>query len=297
MTQTARSARVLALAAALAVILPPPSAGQTTTPPVDQGRTAAQPAAAPRIEADAREVRQEFIEILRRHPPAVARVMKVDPSLMRNETYLAPYPGLKAYLDQHPEIAQNASFYLEHVQSSGGVSWREESPQLRMIEGIIEDFSIFLVFLAVTGAIVWLIHTVLEQRRWNRLSKIQAEVHTKLMDRFSANDELMAYVQTPSGRRFLESGPSPLQETATPRTVGAPFSRILWSVQAGVVLGIAGIGALFVSRGMVEEAAQFFFVLGVLGLALGAGFVLSAAASYGISRKLGLLEQSSPDHA
>ena len=62
---------------------------------------------------------------------------------------------------------------------------------------------------------IWLIRTTLEQRRWSRLSKIQAEVHSKLMDRFSSNDELLTYVQTPSGRRFLESGPSPLQETGT----------------------------------------------------------------------------------
>jgi hypothetical protein len=172
-----------------------------------------------------------------------------------------------------------------------------ESQQLRMIQDFVEGGTIILVLLSVAGMTLWLIRTVLEQRRWNRLSKIQAEVHTKLMDRFSSNDELIAYVQTPSGRRFLESGPSPLQETAPSRSVGAPFSRILWSVQAGVVLAIAGIGGLFLSTRLEYEASQFFFVLGVLGLALGAGFVVSAVASYALSRKLGLFDRPTTDHA
>lgn len=117
----------------------------------------------------------------------------------------------------------------------------------------------------------------------------------KLMDRFSSNDELLAYVQTPSGRRFLESGPSPLEET--PRTMGAPFSRILWSVQAGVVLLITGIGLLFVSGRSIEETREFFFICGCLAVALGAGFVVSAVASYALSHKLGLFVRSTTDHA
>jgi hypothetical protein len=116
------------------------------------------------------------------------------------------------------------------------------------------------------------------------------------MDRFSSNDELLTYVQTPSGRRFLESGPSPLQEEQ-PRTIGAPFARILWSVQIGVVLLVGGLGLLYVSARTFEEAKEFFFICGVLGMALGAGFAVSAAASYVLSRKLGLFDKPTTDHA
>ena len=104
----------------------------------------------------------------------------------------------------------------------------------------------FTAFIVVLSTLVWLIRTIVDHRRWNRLSKIQAEVHTKLMDRFSSNDELLTYVQTPSGRRFLESGPSPLQETP-PTVLSAPFSPILWSVQLGSVLLVSGVGLLFLS--------------------------------------------------
>src|SRR4029453_2516566 len=140
-------------------------------------------------------------------------------------------------------------------------------PRQRLTEAILAGLAGFTAFTVVLGTLIWLIRTSLDHRRWNRLSKIQAEVHTKLMDRFSSNDELLAYVQTPSGRRFLESGPSPLQET-TP-AMGAPFSRILWSIQLGAVLTVSGIGFLFVSgRPSVSEAQEFFYIAGCLASAI-----------------------------
>ena len=133
-----------------------------------------------------------------------------------------------------------------------------------MVESTIIGVAVFVSGATVLGVLIWLFKTILDQRRWSRLSKIQAEVHSKLMDRFSSNDELLTYVQTPSGRRFLESGPSPLQEEQ-PRTMGAPFARILWSVQIGVVLLVGGLGLLYVSTRTFEEAQEFFFIIGVRG--------------------------------
>jgi hypothetical protein len=164
-----------------------------------------------------------------------------------------------------------------------------------MVEGILAGLAGFTAFIIVLSTIIWAIRTVIEHRRWNRLSKIQAEVHTKLMDRFSSNDELLTYVQTPSGRRFLESGPSPLQEYAP--TMSAPFSRILWSVQLGSVLLVSGVGLLFLSGRAVPEAREFFYIAGCLATAIGSGFIVSAAAAYGLSRRLGLLDRPVHDHA
>jgi len=38
-------------------------------------------------------------------------------------------------------------------------------------------------------------------------AKVQAEAHTKLLDRLTSNDELLAYVQSSAGSRFLQSAP------------------------------------------------------------------------------------------
>lgn len=257
-------------------------------------RPAASQQAETRRGMDANHTREALMEILQRHPPSVGRVLKLDPSLMRNEGYLAPYPGLQEFLAAHPEVPQNAAFYLEHVRG-GNDTWTPAHRQLETLEAIMAGLAVLTGLTIVMGTMIWLIRTVLEQRRWARLSKIQAEVHTKLMDRFSSNDELLAYVQMPAGQRFLESGPSPLQEMGP--AMGAPFSRILWSVQVGAVLLVTGLGLLFLSNRALPEMREFFYIFGCLATALGAGFAASAAAAYVLSRRLGLLERPVPNHA
>ena len=243
---------------------------------------------------DADATRRALMELLERHPPSVGRVLKLDPSLMRNEAYLSAYPLVRQFLEEHPEVALNAPYYLEHIQN--GYDYRDRNPtREEMTQVILAGLAGFTAFIVVLSTLVWVIRTIVDHRRWNRLSKIQAEVHTKLMDRFSTNDELLTYVQTPSGRRFLESGPSPLQETVT--VLSAPFSRILWSVQLGSVLLVSGVGLLFLSGRAIQEAREVFYIAGCLATAMGAGFIVSAGAAYILSRRLGLLDRPVPDHA
>jgi hypothetical protein len=74
--------------------------------------------------------------------------------------------------------------------------------------------------------------------------------HTKLLDRFTANEEPLAYVQSTAGARFLKSAPISLD--GNPRAMGAPFSRILWSMQ-GCRAGLRGIGMNYVSRTIDDD--------------------------------------------
>ena len=55
---------------------------------------------------------------------------------------------------------------------------------------------VFFVVTTVLSALAWIVRTLIDYRRWHRLSKVQAEAHAKLLDRFTANDELIAYVQS-----------------------------------------------------------------------------------------------------
>ena len=280
--------RALTAGSLLALALGAAPAFAQEKPALEQRRAQA----APPLRVDANATRQELMDLLNKHPPAVGRVLKLDPSLMRSEGYLAAYPELRDFFAQHPEIPQNSPFYLEGVRVSlNDDYYRPQNQRLELVAGILAGLAGFTAAAIVLSTVVWLIRTVLEQRRWSRLSKIQAEVHSKLMDRFSSNDELLTYVQTPSGRRFLESGPSPLQETGP--AMAAPVSRILWSVQIGAVLLTGGFGMLFLSGRTVPEAGEFFYVAGCIAGALGAGFLVSAVAAYGLSSRLGLLERSS----
>ena len=301
MTHTVRQGfvRVLATLAVLALTWPVAAAQRTSSP--SSGRQASpgtgQAGSAPVIlpdEASAEQTRDQLDRLLSKYPPAVGRVLKLDPSLMNNSSYLAPYPLLAAFIAQHPEIVHNPSYFLENVNTPFQYTdpkWRQRQEMFGLLAGVAG----FVAFLIITGILVWLIRMIVTSRRWNKLSKVQYDVHNKLLDRFTSNEDLLAYMQTPAGRRFLESAPIRLPDE--PQSMSAPFSRILWSVQAGIVLVLTGIGLLYVSSTFVDEAAQFFMVIGVITLALGGGFIVSALAAYALSRKLGLLDPAPVDHA
>jgi len=291
---------VLSVLPVLALALAMPVFAQQIPPAAPVAARQAPPAApvhSVAVTADAEQVRDEFFALLQKYPPSLGYVLRLDPSLMTNESYLAPYPGVVGYLAGHPEIQRNPEFFLQRYDIDNGsrFSMSEDAQRRRAMAEILAGVAAFLVFLTVTGVLVWLVRLVIDTRRWNRVSRTQAEVHTKLLERFSSNEDLLAYIQTPVGRRFLESGPSPMQLESRP--LGAPSSRILWSVQAGVVLSVASGGLWYLSMRLPGDAAQFFLVLGVGALALGAGFLVSSAAAYGLSRRLGLLKGSDSEHA
>lgn len=281
--------RILAAAALLSNAAP--AAAQRQPVPAPAAPQAAAPAPQVVVDRDqnADQTRDRLLQLLENYPPTVGRVLKLDPSLLTSSDYLATYPALAAFLAQHPEVAHNPDYFLERVHidraNFDDPRWRARQEFYNMMGSV----AAFFAFLVVTGVVVWIIRLIVLQRRWNRMSKVQFDTHAKLLDRFTSNEDLLAYIQTPAGRRFLESAPIPVQEEA-PRAIGAPLSRILWSVQAGVVLAAGGLGLLYVSSRFTEEPAEFFMVVGVITIALGVGFMMSAVAAYALSRRLGLME-------
>lgn len=237
---------------------------------------------------DAEMTKNQLSQLLERYPPGLRYALAADSTLLSNEQYLAPYPALAGFLKTHPEVARDSGFYLDH--------FRRRTPPDRSTQiidiwrDVLQGIALFAGFFMAAGMIIWLTRTFLDARRWNRMAKVQTEVHMKLLDRFSTNEELLAYVQSPAGSRFLESAPITL-DAPPQRTVGAPVARILWSLQGGVVILAGGIGLLFVSaRVALAEAADPLRGLGIVAIALGIGFILSAAMSYLISRRLGLID-------
>jgi hypothetical protein len=274
----------LGLAAAPALAQVPQAPGPAPAP-----QAAPAPAPAPDpifIEREsAQETRGRLHELLRQHPPAVGEILRRDPSLARSD-YLAPYPALLGFIQQHPEIARNPSFFF------GGYEFQDDQPQDRsfeMFRRVTDIFQFLLIAGGLVSVFVWLVRSVIDQRRWLRVSRTQAEVHTKLLDRLTSNDDLMAYIQTPAGRRFLESGPL-LTDSDTPNaSAGAPLSRIILSLQAGVVLASLGVGFWISETRFPEDMGEGFFIIGTLATALGVGFIVSAALAYVISSRFGLV--------
>lgn len=268
-----------ALAAASVVCLAQPGAAQSR-------KGAAQEATpvASMVQPDAQGTRGELNDLLDRYPPSLRTVLQLDPGLLGNQGYLAAYPALTSFLDAHPEIARSPDFYV------GSAPGSRREPAFEMWQNVLGALAVFLGFAMAIGLVTWLIRTWIDYRRWSRLAQVQTDVHTKLLDRFTSNEDLLAYIQSPAGSKFLES--SPISLDAGPRSVAAPLGRILWSAQAGLVLAAAGIGLRFASGRIAGDVAYPLDVLGILAIALGIGFAISAIISFMISLRLGLIERT-----
>jgi hypothetical protein len=296
MTDIARRGTVVALLA-LSFVAVSRQAECVQQPPAGRGQALRQavqapPAAAPVVpvvaRADAEETRVAFRSVLDRYSPTIGRVLALDPMLLQNASYLEPYPELVAFLQQHPEVARNGAYYLQGLTPSYYEPQSRESQAIRMWQSLFQGIAIFLVFGVVTSAFVWLVKTLVDYRRWYRLSKVQTEAHNKLLDRFTASDELLAYISTPSGKRFLESAPIMLDISSA--SIGAPVKRILWAVEIGVVMVCVGVGIFFAqTSGVQADVKQALFAVSIVVTSLGIGFVLAAVASYLLSRRMGVL--------
>ena len=225
--------------------------------------------------------RNRLERLLSQLPPSVRNVLQYDPSLVDRPDYLAPYPTLQAFLKQHPEISRNPAYFFGTPNSRRGPDPAD------ILAAILAGTGLFIGFMTVIITMGSVAQQVVAYRRWVRQTRMQIDVHTKILDRMQSNEDLLAYVQTPAGRTFLEFSPAgPVPET---RVSSAPFGRILWSVQAGVVLASLGLGFRFVQGRVPDEIVPAFTVFGIIVMSLGLGAIVSAVVAYVLSSRLGLL--------
>jgi hypothetical protein len=283
--------------ALLAAVPAAASAAQGQAKPAAAARQAEAPAPPAAVEErNASETKERLREVFQQYPPSVAQVLRLDPSLLNKPEYLATYPTLAAFVAQHPEVAHNPVFFLGGSGIGPGQPFYSDNrtAAMRAVESVLEGLEFLIGFMTAVVALAWLARAGIEHRRWLRATKIQVDAHTKIVDRLSSNEDLLAYMQSQTGQQFLSASLGVPALAAAPVAVGAPFNRILWSVQVGIVVAAGGLGLWLAKAGVIDEVAQPLQVISILAMALGAGFVASAFASYALSRQLGLV--SSPTH-
>jgi hypothetical protein len=245
---------------------------------------------------------EELIKLLRLSP-TMTEVISRDPSLLSDQEYVSRNnPELAQFLQVHPEVARNPSFYLFTGLNGEGSPenrlerkvWPENSGDHRerpMLEIVMNEVGPFLVLIVILSALLWLIHVLLENRRWGSIFKLQQEAHGKLIDRFSTNQELLVYMETEAGKRFLEAAPIPVNFERDQKMPNA-VARVLTPLQIGLVLSLLGVG-LMMLRHSIPEAAAALLVFSVITLMPGLGFILSAGVTWALAGRLGLM----PDKA
>jgi hypothetical protein len=260
----------------------------------------ASPAAPALTEQDFGATQEELIRLLRLSPKLTTVVAR-DPSLLSNQEYVSRNnPQLAQFLESHPEIARNPEFYLftRHEGRGGrGVDpleravWPEFVRQEPTVsQEFVHDLTPLLVFLCILGALAWLVRLLLENRRWSRIFKLQTDVYSKLIDRFGTNQELLTYMDTEAGRRFLEAAPIPMG-FETGQKIPNAVAKILTPLQIGIVMTLLGIGFLLL-RHSVPDLETPMLVLGTAILMPGIGFILSAGITWVLARRLGIMPES-----
>jgi hypothetical protein len=248
---------------------------------------------------DLKATQDELIKLLKLSP-TLTTVVEHDPTLLSNQDYVnRNNPQLGQFLLSHPEVARNPDFYLfTHLNTEGGrdealeravwpelnQGWRPPSLGGQIIDNLIP----FLVFLGVLLALLWLTRQFLENRRWGRIFKLQSDVHGKLIDKFGSNQELLTYMDTEAGKRFLEAAPIPVGFEAEQRVPNA-IARVLTPLQIGVVMTLLGIGLLAIQTSMGADMVKPMLLLGTAVLMPGIGFIISAGFTWLIAAKLGLM--------
>ncbi len=252
-------------------------------------------------EKDVAVLQDQLLQLLRLSP-TLAEVVAHDPSLLSNADYVnRNNPELGHFLEAHPEIAQNPDFYLfnnlhgQNEQPSETLE-RKLWPQMAARQGsdtlreLISDGIPFLVFACILGALLWLTYVLIENRRWNRIFQLQNDVHGKLIERFATSQEVLTYMSTDAGKRFLEATPIAVGfERKQP--VPSPVARVLTPLQIGIVMTLLGIGLIGLRHSIPEGEAPLLLI-GTVVLMPGLGFIISAGISWVLARHLGLMPHS-----
>jgi hypothetical protein len=197
-------------------------------------------------------------------------------------------------------VARNPDYYLFTRLNTEGGGNREEvferavwpdvyraRPERTAFDDLVGDLPPVIALAFFLFALTWTLRLFVENRRWGRTFTLQSEVHGKLIDKFSSNQELAQYMETEAGKRFLEAAPIAVSLGADQRMPNA-VARVLTPIQIGVVLVLLGIGFLSL-RHVSADMEIPMRVLGTVILMPGIGFIISAGITWVLAARLGLM--------
>jgi hypothetical protein len=118
----------------------------------------------------------------------------------------------------------------------------------------------------------------------NRKSALQAEVQTRLIDKFSNAPEFVDFLNSDPGKQFLTGIDKMPKLMARDRIVGG--------ISRGVILMLLGMA--FIAIWLVDRDNSGFMYSGFILVGLGIGFFISTLISLKLSQKFGLIGDDSP---
>jgi len=133
-----------------------------------------------------------------------------------------------------------------------------------MALGQLKDVFVMLTMWAFFGTALYIIATTLHRRQRNQMQQ-------HMLDKFASAKDFAEFVQSPAGQKYVLSFAD---------TAASTKASILNSVRLGIVLIFAGAGL------QLQDAFWLGKRFGMMLMMVGIGFLVSAAISYVLSRKL-----------
>lgn len=145
----------------------------------------------------------------------------------------------------------------------------------------MEDLAPILIGITLIIAAAWVITVIVTAFKQKSILQTRAELYNRLLDKFGSANEFAEYLESETGRQFVEE-----------ITVqgAAPTSKILSSIQKGVIMTLIGFGMVVLAN--LFFGGDLFNVIavgGTIALMLGIGFLVSTVITYRLSKSWGLL--------
>ena len=132
------------------------------------------------------------------------------------------------------------------------------------------QFKEWLVMLAGWGLFGWIVYLVASMVR----RKQKNDMQKALLDKFSSAHDFAEFMQSPAGQKYVLN--------FTDEVTG-PLNSVMNAVRVGIVLLFAG--AALVASGQ-RHSMWFVDTMGMLSTCVGVGFLISAAISYLLYRRM-----------
>lgn len=152
------------------------------------------------------------------------------------------------------------------------------------VHEIVSIIPPIIIGLAIIICLTIVVVNIIKAFKQKANVQTRSELYSRMIDKFGAAPEFIAFLQSEDGRRLIEEN---ITRSAS------PMSKILLSIQIGVILILLGAGLLTLSNIFDNTLGGDLYIVlavsGTISAMVGAGFVISSVISYKLSKRWGLL--------
>lgn len=142
------------------------------------------------------------------------------------------------------------------------------------------EVAVVAVFSSVGFYIAAVLAVWFVMRSRNERARVNAEVQAKLIERFNSAPELVEFLQSQPGQKFLTG------MDLVPRMLAR--EKIISGVRTSIIFATVGLGLLALCL-YPDIRNEFLLFCGGMLMAISVGFLLATFASVKLGRSLGLL--------